>query len=222
MRADAKCGRCKGFIALSHDLYHPVSGNWCWIQARPSYWRYVLTHMWRFAFIILCTGIYVYIFIYLRRHFKKLQLFETLNRPKTQHDSAKETEEMGSLSSNNQRAASGRGSRDVLILPSSSSSRDIIPRHASLPVKSAAQNGNNPDAREARIKKILLLNSYPIMYIILWIPGIVNRIVEATGRSSRVLQLLQTSTTFIGLVNAITYGLTENVLEKLKKRFRRR
>lgn len=220
MRADANVGRCKGFIALGRGLYHPVSGNWCWIQARPSYLRYIFTHMWRFLFIILCTGIYVYVFIYLRRHFKQLQLLGLQNRPKPQHEihnhPTKGAEEMGSLSSNSQSTASVE-SRDGLILPSSPS-RDI-PRHNKLPVKST-QNGNRV-ATEVRIKKMLLLNSYPIMYIILWIPGILNRIVEATGSSSRVLAFLQTSTAFIGLVNAITYGLTENVLEKLKKRFRR-
>src|SRR5436305_11615880 len=30
-------------VALTKHYLHPVSGNWCWIQAKPTYLRYVLT-----------------------------------------------------------------------------------------------------------------------------------------------------------------------------------
>ncbi|KFY31983.1 hypothetical protein V493_00618 [Pseudogymnoascus sp. VKM F-4281 (FW-2241)] len=59
------------------------------------------------------------------------------------------------------------------------------------------------------LKKMLLLNGYPIAYIILWIPGIANRLVESLGTSPRWLEALQSSTQFIGLANALTYGLSE-------------
>ncbi|KAI9792957.1 MAG: hypothetical protein M1816_001279 [Peltula sp. TS41687] len=221
-----KCTIRAGSIALGRGLYQPVSGNWCWIKAKPAYLRYVLTHMWRFLFIFLCTGIYLYVYIFLRRHFRQLQTIGLQNRAsKPQHEihhhnhpASTGTEEMGFVSSNNSQSTASMGpSRDGLV----ASNQDFPRHHKGLPGKSA-QNSGNRVATEARIKKMLLLNSYPIMYIILWIPGIVNRIVEGTGSSSRVLAFLQTSTAFIGLVNAITYGLTENVLAKLKKRFRRR
>jgi hypothetical protein len=62
------------FIALGLDLYHPVRGNWCWIQSRPTYMRYVLTHMWRFVVILGSSGIYIYIYLHLKRHFKKIKV----------------------------------------------------------------------------------------------------------------------------------------------------
>jgi hypothetical protein len=64
---------------------------------------------------------------------------------------------------------------------------------------------------ERDIKKMLLLNGYPICYVILWIPGITNRIMEASGNTSnkRVLNILQASTQFIGFANAVTYGLNQ-------------
>lgn len=64
---------------------------------------------------------------------------------------------------------------------------------------------------EREIKKMLLLNGYPICYVILWIPGIANRIMEASGNTSnkRVLDILQASTQFVGFANAITYGLNQ-------------
>lgn len=58
--------------------------------------------------------------------------------------------------------------------------------------------------------RMVLLNLYPVSYCILWIPGISNRIVEATGGHSRVLAILQASTQYTGLVNALVYGFREH------------
>ncbi|KAF3928487.1 hypothetical protein ABW20_dc0107821 [Dactylellina cionopaga] len=76
----------------------------------------------------------------------------------------------------------------------------------------------NITLRSRRIRRVLLLNAYPSMYILLWIPGIVNRLVEASGHSSPVTQLLQATTQFVGLANAITYGWNERVGTQLKER----
>lgn len=79
-------------------------------------------------------------------------------------------------------------------------------------------------ARNSRlhaIEKVLLLNSYPLLYIILWLPGLSNRLVEASGHSSKVLQVLQSTTQFVGLANAFTFGWTEVVARQLKQRFRK-
>lgn len=56
--------------------------------------------------------------------------------------------------------------------------------------------------REKYIQKLLLLNAYPIAYVILWIPGISNRFVELTGNKVRGLAIAQASTQFVGLANA--------------------
>lgn len=42
---------------------------------------------------------------------------------------------------------------------------------------------------EREIKRMLLLNGYPVTYVLLWIPGIVSRLLEASGQpsSSQVL-----------------------------------
>lgn len=73
-----------------------------------------------------------------------------------------------------------------------------------------------------KVKKVILMRAYPFFYVILLIPGIANRMVEASGRSSKVTQLLQASTQFVGLANAITYGWNERILEELRERFGRR
>ena len=63
------------------------------------------------------------------------------------------------------------------------------------------------------------MNGYPIFYVILSIPGITNRLVEAWGGSSKILQIMQASIQYVGLANAITYGWNERILVQLKKRF---
>lgn len=63
---------------------------------------------------------------------------------------------------------------------------------------------------EREVRRMLLLNGYPMLYVILWIPGIVSRFLQTSGNNaaanSRVLMGLQASTQFVGLANAITYG----------------
>lgn len=63
---------------------------------------------------------------------------------------------------------------------------------------------------ERDVKRMLMMNGYPILYVILWIPGMTNRILEASGSNttSRVLAVLQCSTQYIGFANSVTYGLS--------------
>jgi len=69
------------------------------------------------------------------------------------------------------------------------------------------------------IQKMLLLNAYPLAYIILWIPGIANRLYEATGHESYGLQIAQASWQLVGLANAVTYGWNEGVARQFRKKF---
>jgi hypothetical protein len=80
---------------------------------------------------------------------------------------------------------------------------------------------NSVAAKTRQIQKLLLLNAYPIAYVLLWIPGILNRIVEATGHKSRTLAIMQASTQYIGLANAITYGYNEQIKRQLAERFKK-
>lgn len=77
---------------------------------------------------------------------------------------------------------------------------------------------------EREIKRMLLLNAYPVMYVLLWIPGLVNRFMEATGNSSnsRVLAALQASSQFVGLANALTYGFNAKLRRKVRQWWRRK
>ena len=63
---------------------------------------------------------------------------------------------------------------------------------------------------DREIWKMMFLNMYPVTYLILWIPGIANRIAEAMGYDIRALVIMQSSTQFIGLVNAGVYLYKEH------------
>ncbi|KAE9364457.1 hypothetical protein N431DRAFT_519914 [Stipitochalara longipes BDJ] len=72
-------------------------------------------------------------------------------------------------------------------------------------------------AREAHIQKLPLFNAYPVAYIILWIPEILNRFIELTGHKSRTVAVLQASTQFVGLANALVYGYNERIWSLTKR-----
>lgn len=85
--------------------------------------------------------------------------------------------------------------------------------------------GNGPNHRVPKspnLRRMLLLNGYPIAYIILWLPGMANRLAESVGTSPKWLTALQASTQFIGLVNALTYGLTEQMQRAVRMWMKRR
>jgi hypothetical protein len=63
-----------------------------------------------------------------------------------------------------------------------------------------------PSFEDPRMRVVAQMAAYPILYVLLWIPGIVNRGVEASGRTSVTLQYLQASTQLIGLVDAIIFA----------------
>ena len=78
------------------------------------------------------------------------------------------------------------------------------------------------DARHQAANRALLLNAYPVAYIILWLPDIANRLIEATGHSITAMQFLQVARQLVGLANAWTYGWNERVGKQLKERFSKR
>jgi hypothetical protein len=94
---------------------------------------------------------------------------------------------------------------------------NVISAHIMAHRRDDSTRVRNP--RLIAIEKVLLLNAYPLLYIILLLPGLVNRLVEASGHSSQVVQVMQSTTQFVGLANAFTFGWNEEVARQLKNRF---
>lgn len=112
-----------------------------------------------------------------------------------------------------------RGTSQVSFPEGVGSPQPSIPLAATRPTTphQSSQRTRRKKGVENEIKRMLLLNGYPVMYILLWIPGLTNRAMEASGKtsSSEVLAALQCSTQFIGFANAVTYGLNREMRQTL-------
>lgn len=61
-------------------------------------------------------------------------------------------------------------------------------------------------------------NAYPTLYVLLWIPGIVNRLMEATGKTPsnpRAVAALQSTSQFVGFANALTFGINATMRRRI-------
>jgi len=210
------------------DWYAPATGNWCWIKQKPVYLRYVLTHGWRYLFIITEICLYVYLYIWIRRHYKKMRA--SLHAVDIYPSGSSATQDTTS-----HEIKSGRGPYQHQGASSSGYNQTVDMKGSSLTVNSTPQwslshmigfrqnrpsNSWTENPQYQAIQKMLLLNSYPLAYIILWIPGITNRLIEATGHKSNVMTLMQASTQLVGLANALTYGWNEKVSTQVREYFR--
>ncbi|KAH7057049.1 hypothetical protein B0J12DRAFT_402349 [Macrophomina phaseolina] len=227
-----------GTTAVAMKVMEPVSGNWCWISAEKTNLRYALTHGWRFGIIIVTILIYIYVFVYMRKRLSYLQETSrtfSYDYGRDLHDLGA----MATPSANmdfkdgprnepltvidEENAGPGRtmtaqtksknkllGVNTGLSVASSNIHSPISPMPPPSPAGMRRRKRGQSKSVEREIWRMLLLNAYPIMYVILWLPGIANRIAEATGHQYKWLQIMQCSTQYIGLANSITYGFKEH------------
>lgn len=222
-----------GSTALGLDVIRPVSGNWCWIAGEHRYLRYALGHGWRIAIIILTICIYVYVFAYMHQ---RLRMRDKSDRARTysfDYRNGANGFEMnfwlanGGPVNGGTGAAGGRtgtgkgvvddGGEEGLPLPppkafggpaaKSSAGRDEAEEKLIAPPRMRIRQTTDIDRD---VWRMVLLNLYPVTYLILWLPGIANRIVEATGNYSQPLGILQSSTQYVGFANACVYGFKEH------------
>ncbi|EME45134.1 hypothetical protein DOTSEDRAFT_127749 [Dothistroma septosporum NZE10] len=225
-------------------FYGPVSGNWCWIQATHFSMRYALTHAWRIAIFVLTIAIYTYVYIYLKRVYGKLHISTTSGHTgiqtetEMQHDMPPPDRHIRVRSS----IITSHESDEQLMVPGASGMAKWPEDNVSTTHSTAYRKGRyalgssaeiravvlaTPAAEKARerktaLRKMLLLNGYPTLYILLWMPGIANRIAEAFGTSPTWLRVAQASTQLVGLANAMTYAYNEQLRGRMRGRTTRR
>ncbi|QSZ35484.1 hypothetical protein DSL72_008354 [Monilinia vaccinii-corymbosi] len=197
----------------------PVSGNWCWISKDRNDLRYGLTHGWRFAIMLTTIIVYTYIWRHLSRTGLKFgDTSSTASRKgRSWHRGKNFTRSHDGDSQENL-------STPLSFFDAKTSDDDQAMKlpvyHSEATVASDfIQEQKKKSNRE--VKHMLLLSGYPIMYILLWIPSIVNRILEATGStavSSRTLSLLQAPAQFVGFCNAVTYSLILILRGRMRER----
>ncbi|KAH8659353.1 hypothetical protein BGZ60DRAFT_415099 [Tricladium varicosporioides] len=226
------------FTALGLNAYSPVSGNWCWISSSRPVLRYALNHGWRFLIIIITISLYIYLYFYFRSHFSEIR---NLRRPSEHAITGPANLEMkheSEIGKDSFEDFKMRNEEEFMIKPfdpnddtvpiSSSKALTNITSYTTTITTSSSitpfsyQHEASLTRKQAEIQKVLLLNAYPIAYVILWLPGIVNRMVELSGNSSRVLFILQSASQYVGLANAITYGYNEGIKRQLSAWWERR
>ncbi|KAF2212753.1 hypothetical protein CERZMDRAFT_97248 [Cercospora zeae-maydis SCOH1-5] len=237
-------------VALGLDLYGPVSGNWCWIQAKYFGLRYALTHGWRVLVFVTTIAIYTYVYIYLMRAYGRLGVGSTNGTYTTsahrlgtiddksgsynEHHHIRVRSSITTTVAHNQDTP--RGSKEPNLCeeesevgsfvshqkrPSCSAASDTVPLgfvgHSSPATANTRISSAAARRRKQEVRKMLLLNGYPILYVILWIPGMTTRIWEAFGKAPLWLQGMQATTQLVGFANALTYAYNEQLLQRIRQ-----
>ena len=198
-----------------------------------------MTHAWRYLIIVTIVGLYSYLYFFLKRHFKNIAGVARGLDPLSPNTSR----QLGSLSRPNDSDGNGGKlgpessisliqQRDGINGPFPSPSRtptDIAGGRGGEGLEGGREEGGGGGKKPCtlgtvkehkdkykKIRKVLLMRAYPISYVVLWIPGLLNRLIETSGNRSHVMELLQTSTAFIGLANAITYGWNEGIAREIR------
>jgi hypothetical protein len=230
-------GIITGTIGLTLDSYGYVSGNWCWIRSDRLDLRYGLSHAWRIIIFVATIAIYTYIFATLKRIFinnRNLSSISTTLFTRTGQDN----QGAGSTDPDNDTQKilvdqSVSVSHEMHNMPHTpdtadrdhSFNRDDGAASTTVRIEGTATNRNTtfePSRMPAppNVRKMLLMNGYPVAYVILWIPGIANRLAESVGQSPRWLNALQATTQYIGLINALTYGMSEQMRRGVWKKIK--
>ncbi|KAK0389891.1 hypothetical protein NLU13_3464 [Sarocladium strictum] len=230
-------GFITGTIGLATGSYRYGRGNWCWIRSTRLDLRYALSYGWRIGIFFITIGIYTYIFIKLKIVSKGLRGLSTSTVTNTLHDdpdavpsdSDNDTQKIlvahtVSVSVSHELHSMTEGSDDRMgklnCYPYEVTTQSTASFYRTTANDDSVFEQSSMPATPSVKKMLLLMNGYPMAYIILWIPGIANMLVESVGTSPRWLSSLQACTQYIGLANALTYGMSEQmrrgVWEKLK------
>lgn len=209
-------------IALATDHIEPVTGNWCWIASKPAYLRYVLGHGFRYVIFAVVIGAYASIFFSVHKRLSSRNKIETLH-PRYSFSMYTENATDVNVSMVHDELIRGKVTMPTMVreavTKSSSSRNKETGLEAAQEAKQEAQLrlGVKPRIRvlasselDRDTKHWLLLSLFPLMYILVWLPGVFNRLVEATGNYSQTLTALQALTQLTGLVNALVYGFREH------------
>ncbi|KAF4549306.1 Hypothetical protein D9617_22g066520 [Elsinoe fawcettii] len=213
-------------VALATKSIGPVSGNWCWIKASRTDLRYGLTHGWRFAIIFITLVLYGYVFAMLKKHFDKMsdlmygKSSDGTKRTKGTHGATIATVNEDEIGLTGAEAGNhGTDNHEMGAIKKQTLVTVQVDPNEPEKVK-VVQSGprmNKGRATGSDVARIMILKAYPLGYIILWIPGIVNRLIEASGHKSRPFAIMQASTQYIGFVNSVTYVLQAVITEKMRK-----
>jgi hypothetical protein len=205
-------------IALGLHAYGPTSGNWCWITPQHVALRYALTHGWRIAIFLTTICIYTYVYFRLTRTYGNIWARTPTPRATEEESQLCPTPTLSGNTTATNKPETRTASIKIELGYISTHKQD----HAATITTVETDDSRIRSNREKELRRFLLLNGYPILWILLWMPGMANRASELAGRSPTWLQALQATTQLVGLANVLTYAVTEKFVERLRRRFGRR
>ncbi|KAJ4387586.1 hypothetical protein N0V93_008181 [Gnomoniopsis smithogilvyi] len=211
-----------GTIAVATGNIEPVSGNWCWIAREPNYLRYILGHGWRFVIFIIVIACYISIFISVRRRLDQRNKTPTLN-PRYSFSMYTDSASDVNVSMVHDELVRGKSTMPTMVREAVTRNNSARNKETGLEAAQDAKHeaherlGIKPRVRvlpssqlDRDMRHWLLLSLFPLAYILVWIPGIANRMAELLGYQVDALTALQASTQLTGLVNSLVYGFREH------------
>lgn len=207
--------RLLGSIAAGLHALGPVSGNWCWIVESRTDLRYGLGHGIRYAIIISVIVIYTITFAYLQPLIKSLSASASASRSNCIHDDEQSDQHPEAIP-----FAVSAVNFDMQVDNLNVKKDTILTINVDIENPPKAYTQRLPPAigvrtiRKNQVNRLMILRAYPILYVVLWLPGIANRIAEATGHPIRALQILQSSTQLIGFADSVTYFIQDRLLRE--------
>ncbi|GAM85500.1 hypothetical protein ANO11243_035070 [Dothideomycetidae sp. 11243] len=208
-------------VVASLHAFGPVSGNWCWIVPQRNDLRYGLTHGIRFAIIVATVIIYAVVY-YIVKDKMSSTLASSRNIYGTRSGHVATIQGGEDLPVEKDIEMANLINKQTMVTvsvdtPKTAGELEPSPvSEGSSSVKASAarpKGVNGATSTDRRLKaqnkqnvaRIMLMRAYPFSYVILWIPGIANRLVELSGHPSQVLVILQASTQLVGFVDSILY-----------------
>lgn len=223
-----------GTAALAADEIGPVTGNWCWIDKDPPYLRYILGHLWRVVIFAIVIACYIGVFVLVHRRLKQRDRIPSLSRTYSFGMYAESEVDVNAAMANNElirgKLTTPTTVREAVTRAGHSSRNRETGLEDEQEIKVAAQTrlGVKPRIRIMMSSKLdhdtkhwLMLSLFPLVYILVWIPGMLNRAVELGGGSSQTLTALQATTQLTGLMDAVVYGFREHRLAHRRRRVAR-
>ncbi|KAK9717449.1 hypothetical protein K7432_006186 [Basidiobolus ranarum] len=220
-------------ILAVNNMFSQVSETWCWISSEPEWVRLVFGSGIQVLIFLAISVLYSFLFVHLNHAQSFLRSMEDSFACITDEICDGNTEDTYNSSS----APTELG---IIASPQASYSPDAIdtksqneyfysppPKEASTLMCPAINRSkinivtNTTSSAKKLLKTMRLMSLYPIVYIILWCPLIVYRILQMLGYTSPNLEYLLLVKVFIGAANAILYGCTEDVRHQLKVKLNR-
>lgn len=209
--------------ALATGKIEPVTGNWCWIAQDPPYLRYLLGHAWRFLLFLVIIAMYAAIFLSVRARLRQRNTTASLN-PRYSFSMYTDAATDTNVSMIHDELIRGKPTmpatvREAVTRHNSSRNKEIgleamqdakMGAYARLGVKPRIRVQPPSSGLDRDTQHWLLLSLFPLAYIVVWIPGIANRLAELSGARVDGLTALQATTQLTGLVNALVYGFREH------------